>query len=94
MGVIQNAGCGLIVLKELHLSDEADHLGVERPSQPAGLHGLHKCYIAIDANHDQSEDAGIHLNSHIDNFAHEMTKRPFKIIEHVNGPEGQTGHQD
>uniref|UniRef100_A0A8C3ARD2 Uncharacterized protein n=1 Tax=Cyclopterus lumpus TaxID=8103 RepID=A0A8C3ARD2_CYCLU len=56
------------LLDELHLSvnncwhaqydrkypeDGADDLGIECPSQPPGLHGLHKCQVAVNTNHGQ-----------------------------------------
>lgn len=57
---------------------------------------VHQRHIPVYANQNQEIDAAVdvYLDAHIDDFAHELSERPVELIVNVDGPEGQTGHQN
>uniref|UniRef100_A0A3P8V2R1 Uncharacterized protein n=1 Tax=Cynoglossus semilaevis TaxID=244447 RepID=A0A3P8V2R1_CYNSE len=63
---------------------ETGQFGILRPPHPAVGHRMHQ----VDAAKH------VELNAHVDHFAQGATKGPVVAVGHVDGPEGQTAHQD
>lgn len=111
MTIVQHAGCRPQLLDELDLSvkhvgraqqeapqpqQEADHLSVEGPSQPRGLHGLHQRQVAVHTYHDQRVAAGVEVdhNGRVDQFAQGFPVRPVVLVQDIHGPEWEAAQQD
>uniref|UniRef100_A0A7N5ZZX0 Uncharacterized protein n=1 Tax=Anabas testudineus TaxID=64144 RepID=A0A7N5ZZX0_ANATE len=68
---------------------QTTQFGIFWPTHPAMGHCVHQSHISIYADQSEKVDAAVcvHLNTQVDDFTKEQTKRPVEIVGYVDSPE-------
>lgn len=69
--------------------EQTAQFGIFWPTHSAMGHCVHQRHISIYTDQNEEVDAAVcvHLNTKVDNFTKELTKRPVEIIGYVDSPE-------